>query len=63
VQLGKPVDWQKPHRYCIVRHAFIILRNEKFKIDLEKNKLNSNDIYRYTLISQFKEAALIKKIK
>ncbi|PIT09032.1 hypothetical protein BGI30_07785 [Snodgrassella alvi] len=62
VQLGKPVDWQKPHRYCIARHAFIILRNEKFKIDLEKNKLNSNDIYRYTLISQFKEAALIKKL-
>jgi hypothetical protein len=61
-QLGRPVDWQKPHRYCIARHAFIILRNEKFKIDLEKNKLNSNDIYRYTLISQFKEAALIKKL-
>lgn len=62
MQLEKPIDWKKPHRYCIAQHVFRILRNEKFRMCLEKNKLSNENIYQYTLKSQLKEAAIIKKL-
>jgi hypothetical protein len=62
VQLGKPVDWKSPHRYCLARHAFRILRNEKFKTNLDKNKLSSEYIHRYMTIARLKETVLIKKL-
>lgn len=61
-QLGRPVDWKNPHRYCLARHAFRILRNEKFKTNLDKNKLSNEYIYRYMTIARLRETVLIKKL-
>ncbi|PIT14920.1 hypothetical protein [Snodgrassella alvi] len=61
-QLGRPVDWKSPHRFCLARHAFRILRNEKFKTNLDKNKLSNEYIYRYMTIARLRETVLIKKL-
>lgn len=62
-QLDKPEDWQRPHRFCLARYARLILENDNFREDLVYNKdIDDEYIYRYTIISQLKETALIKKL-
>jgi hypothetical protein len=62
-QLDKPEDWQRPHRFCLARYARLILEDDNFREDLVYNKdIDDEYIYRYTIISQLKETALIKKL-
>lgn len=62
MQLGRPVDWKSPHRYCLAQHAFRILKDERFKTNLYKNKLSNEYIYRYMTIARLKETVLIKQL-
>lgn len=62
-QLDKPEDWQRPHRFCLARHARQILEDDNFRENLIYNKgIDDEYIYRYTIISRLKESALIKKL-
>lgn len=61
-KLDVPIDWKKPHRYCLAYYARQVLNDDDFTDKLNYNLLSDSDIYRYVLISRLKETALIKKL-
>ncbi|WP_239325304.1 hypothetical protein [Snodgrassella gandavensis] len=61
-KLDVPIDWKKPHRYCLARCARQVLNDDDFIRKLKYNLLSDSEIYRYMLISRLKETVLIKKL-
>ena len=63
MQLDKPEDWKRPHRYCLARYAKQVLEDDFFRENLYFDKeINSKYIYNYTMTSRLKETVLIKKL-
>lgn len=63
MQLDKPEDWKRPHRYCLALYAKRILEDDFFRENLYFDKeINSKYIYNYTMTSRLKETVLIKKL-
>lgn len=63
MQLDKPEDWKRPHRYCLVLYAKQVLEDDFFRENLYFDKeINSKYIYNYTMTSRLKETVLIKKL-
>ncbi|PIT44009.1 hypothetical protein [Snodgrassella alvi] len=65
-KLKVPIDWKRPHRYCLARYARQVLNDDSFfgelSWKLSCNMLSNEDINRYMLISRLKETVLIKKL-
>jgi hypothetical protein len=65
-ELDVPIDWKRPHRYCLARYARQVLNDDSFfgelSWKLSCNMLSNEDINRYMLISRLKETVLIKKL-
>ncbi|KDN13798.1 hypothetical protein BGI40_08730 [Snodgrassella communis] len=65
-ELDVPIDWKRPHRYCLARYARQVLNDDSFfgelSWKLSCNILSNEDINRYMLISRLKETVLIKKL-
>ena len=63
MQLDKPEDWKRPHRYCLARYAGQVLKDDFFRENLSyNNQINDKYVYRYTMISRSKQTALIKRL-
>lgn len=63
MQLDKPEDWKRPHRYCLALYAKQVLEDDFFRENLYFDKeINSKYIYNYTMTSRLKETVLIKKL-
>ena len=63
MQLDKPEDWKRPHRYCLALYAKQVLEEDFFRENLYFDKeINSKYIYNYTMTSRLKETVLIKKL-
>ncbi|WP_371751803.1 hypothetical protein [Snodgrassella alvi] len=63
MQLDKPEDWKRPHRYCLALYAKQVLEDDFFRENLYfDKKINSKYIYNYTMTSRLKETVLIKKL-
>ncbi|PIT61942.1 hypothetical protein BHC47_05455 [Snodgrassella alvi] len=63
MQLDKPEDWKRPHRYCLAFYAKQVLEDDFFRENLYFDKeINSKYIYNYTMTSRLKETVLIKKL-
>ena len=63
MQLDKPEDWKRPHRYCLARYAWQVLKDDFFRENLSyNNQINDKYVYRYTMISRLKQTALIKRL-
>lgn len=63
MQLNKPEDWKRPHRYCLALYAKRVLEDDFFRENLYFDKeINSKYIYNYTMTSRLKETVLIKKL-
>jgi hypothetical protein len=65
-ELDVPIDWKRPHRYCLAHYARQVLNDDSFfgelSWKLSCNMLSNEDINRYMLISRLKETVLIKKL-
>lgn len=61
-RLAKPIDWKRPHRYCLARYYRHQLEQDTFLKALSSNQLAVREIFSYITISQLKETVLIKKL-
>lgn len=61
-RLAKPIDWKRPHRYCLARYARSVLKQDAFSESLRSHHLKPKNIFKYITLSRLKEAVLIKKL-